>query len=82
MWMTFAPRIFASVTHWNATGWHSAMFDPWMTMTSEFAMSCTNWVAPPRPNEDPRLGTVEECQMRAWFSICTAPRLVKSFLMR
>ena len=39
-------------------------------------------VAPPRPNEDPRLGTVEECQIRAWFSIWIAPAAVKSFLMR
>ena len=39
-------------------------------------------VAPPRPNEVPRPGTVEECHMRAWFSICTAPIAVKSFLMR
>jgi hypothetical protein len=45
-------------------------------------MSIRLWVAPPRPNDDPKLGTVAECQMRAWFSICTAPAAVKSFLMR
>jgi len=56
--------------------------DPWMTMQSALAMSCRDWVAPPRPNEVPRLGTVAECQMRAWFSIWTAPAAVKSFLMR
>ena len=81
-WMTFAPRALASITHWNPTGWHSAMFEPWMTMQSEFCRSCWNVVAPPRPNEVPRPGTVEECHMRAWFSICTAPSAVKSFLIR
>ena len=81
-WMTFAPRAFASSTHWKPTGWHSAMFDPWMTMQSALAMSCRNWVAPPRPNEAPRLGTVAECQMRAWFSIWIAPAAVNSFLIR
>ena len=30
-------------------------------------------VAPPRPNEAPRTGTVEEGYMRAWFSIWMAP---------
>ena len=39
-------------------------------------------VAPPRPNEVPRPGTVVECHMRAWFSICTAPIAVKGFLIR
>ncbi len=53
-----------------------------MTMQSLFARSCWKVVEPPLPNETPRLGTVEECQMRAWFSICTMPRAVKSFLMR
>jgi hypothetical protein len=58
------------------------MFDPMITMQSEFARSCWNEVAPPLPNEVPRPGTVEECHMRAWFSICTAPIEVKSFLIR
>jgi hypothetical protein len=58
------------------------MFEPWMTMQSELDRSWRNWVAPPRPNEDPRLGTVEECQIRAWFSIWMAPAAVNSFLMR
>jgi hypothetical protein len=26
----------ASTTHWKPTGWHSAMFDPMITMQSEF----------------------------------------------
>ena len=30
-------------------------------------------VAPPRPNEVPRPGTVELCQMRAWFSSQISP---------
>ena len=33
-WMTFAPRALASITHWKPTGWHSAMFEPSMTMQS------------------------------------------------
>ncbi len=82
MWMILAPRAFASITHWKPTGWHSAMFEPWMTMQSAFARSCCDVVAPPRPNEAPRLGTVELCHMRAWFSTWIAPRPVKSFLMR
>jgi hypothetical protein len=75
-WMIVAPRALASITHWNPTGWHSAMFEPSMTMQSEFCRSCWKVVAPPRPKEVPKLGTVEECQIRAWFSICMAPRAV------
>ena len=81
-WMIFAPRALASATHWKPTGWHSAMFEPSMMMQSELAMSCRYCVAPPRPNEDPRLGTVAECQIRAWFSIWIAPEAVKSFFIR
>ncbi len=65
MWNTFAPRALASATHWKPTGWHSAMFEPMMTMQSEFSRSCWKSVAPPRPNEVPRPGTVAECQIRA-----------------
>jgi len=72
----------ASMTHWKPTGWHSAMFEPSMTTQSAFCRSCWNVVAPPRPNEVPRPGTVAECQIRAWFSICTAPKAVNSFLIR
>ena len=81
-WMTVAPRSLASTTHWNATGWHSAMFEPWMTMTSLFGRSWGNDVAPPRPSEVPRPGTVDECQMRAWFSTWRKPSAVSSFLRR
>ena len=82
MWITVAPRALASITHWNPTGWHSAMFEPSMTMQSEFCRSCCAVVAPPRPNVVPRPGTVAECQIRAWFSICIAPSAVNSFLSR
>jgi hypothetical protein len=58
------------------------MFDPMIVMTSEFWRSCWNVVAPPRPNEVPRLGTVELCHMRAWFSTWTMPRPTQSFLIR
>ncbi len=81
-WMTVAPRFFASITHWKPTGWHSAMLEPWMTMTSELIRSCWKSVAPPRPKLVPRPGTVAECQIRAWFSIWIAPIAVKSFLIR
>jgi hypothetical protein len=53
-----------------------------MTMQSALARSCWKVVAPPRPNDAPRPGTVAECQMRAWFSIWIAPSAVNSFLMR
>jgi hypothetical protein len=49
---------------------------------SAFWRSCWKVVAPPRPNEVPRPGTVEECHMRAWFSIDTAPSAQNAFLMR
>jgi hypothetical protein len=81
-WIRVAPRGRASITQRKPTGWHSAKLDPWTTMQPAFCRSCRNVVAPPRPNEIPRPGTVELCHMRAWFSICTIPRAVKSFLMR
>ena len=82
MWTTVAPRSLASITHWNPTGWFSAMFEPMIVITSAFWRSCWNVVAPPRPNEVPRLGTVELCHMRAWFSTWTIPSAVQSFLIR
>jgi hypothetical protein len=81
-WITVAPRAFAAITHWNPTGWHSAKLEPSMTMQSECCRSCMNPVAPPRPNDVPSPTTVELWHTRAWFSICTTPRLVRSFLMR
>jgi len=53
-----------------------------MRMQSEFCRSCWNVVAPPRPKLVPRPGTVEECHIRAWFSIWIAPSAVNSFLIR
>ncbi len=35
-WITVAPRALASITHWNPTGWHSAMLEPSIRMQSEF----------------------------------------------
>jgi hypothetical protein len=81
-WMIFAPRLFAYITQRFPTGWHSAMLDPWMSMQSEFARSRGAVVAPPRPNEIPRPGTVELCHMRAWFSTCTMPSAVNNFLIK
>ena len=81
-WTTVAPLAFASMIHWKPTGWHSARFEPSITMQSAFCQSCWNVVAPPRPKLVPKLGTVAECQIRAWFSIWIAPRAVKSFLSR
>ncbi len=81
-WMIVAPRFFASITHWNPTGWHSAMLDPSITMQSAFWRSCWKVVAPPLPNEIPRPGTVELCHMRAWFSTWMMPRAAVSLRMR
>ena len=81
-WITFAPRALASITHWNPTGCASAKFDPSITMQSAFCRSCRYVVAPPRPNEVPRAATVELWQTRAWFSTCTTPSAVSSFLIR
>jgi hypothetical protein len=50
---------------------------------SAFARSQTARLAAPRPKEVPKLGTDEECQILAWFSMLTMPRPPpKSFLMR
>ena len=81
-WMIFAPRFLASMTHWKPTGWASAMFEPSIRMQSALARSCWKVVAPPRPKLVPRPGTVEECHIRAWFSIWIAPSAVNSFLIR
>jgi hypothetical protein len=58
------------------------MFEPMIVITSAFWRSCCASVAPPRPNDVPRPGTVELCHMRAWFSIWIAPSAVNSFLIR
>jgi len=50
------------------------MFDPMMKTLSEWRRSIAKVVAPPRPYEVPRPGTVELCHIRAWFSMATTPR--------
>jgi hypothetical protein len=82
MWMSFAPRSRAFIAQRKPTGCASARFEPWIRMQSAFWRSCWKLVAPPRPSVVPRPGTVEECHIRAWFSIWIAPMAVKAFLMR
>ena len=81
-WMSFAPRSRAFIAQRKPTGCASARLEPWIQMQSAFWRSCWKLVAPPRPNEVPRPGTVELCHMRAWFSIETAPAAEKNFLIR
>ena len=81
-WMIVAPRSLAFMTQRNPTGCASAMEEPSISTQSANWRSCWNEVAPPRPTVVPRPGTVEECHMRAWFSICTAPIAQKPFLIR
>ena len=74
MWMIFAPRAFASIDPLEA---HRVALGHVRTLDDDAVgvrRSCWKFVAPPRPNEAPRPGTVEECYMRAWFSIWIAPR--------
>jgi hypothetical protein len=52
-------------------------------MASESARDINAVVAPPRPTEVPRPGTVELCQILAWLLTQTMPRPPeKSFLIR
>ena len=44
-----------------------------IVITSALARSHSDMVAAPRPKEVPKLGTEEECQILAWFSIFTIP---------
>ena len=83
MWINVAPRRCASTTKRNAIGWFSAILEPMFTITSAFSRSQRAMVAAPRPKDVPKLGTEEECQMRAWFSMFTTPSPPpSSFLMR
>ncbi len=51
--------------------------------SQQFSRSQRAMVAAPRPKEVPKLGTEEECQIRAWFSMLTTPSPPpSSFLMR
>ncbi len=82
-WMTVLPRRCASTTKRKAIGWFSAMLEPMTITQSELARSHSAIVAAPRPNEVPKLGTEEECHIRAWFSIVTMPSPApNSFLIR
>jgi hypothetical protein len=82
-WMIVAPRSFAFITQRKPTGWASAMEEPSIKMHSALARSCCAVVAPPRPNEVPRPGTVLLCHILAWLDTQTIPRPpVKSFLIR
>ena len=59
------------------------MLEPMITMQLLFSRSHRDMVAAPRPKEVPRLGTEDECQMRAWFSTLTIPNPPQnSFLIR
>jgi hypothetical protein len=53
-----------------------------MRMLSEFFRSMLNVVAPPRPYEVPRPGTVALCHIRAWFSRKTMPKVRVSLAWR
>ena len=82
-WMTLAPLRCASTTKRKAIGWFSAMLEPITITQSDSAVSHTAMVAAPRPKVAPRLGTEEECQILAWFSMLVSPRPPpNSFLMR
>ncbi len=81
--MTVAPRSRAFMTKRKPTGWFSAIDDPMMRTASAFWRSCCAVVAPPRPNEVPRPGTVELCHIRAWLLTHTSPRpAANSFLIK
>src|SRR5581483_8611283 len=82
-WMMVAPRSFAIITQRKPTGCASAIEEPWIKIQSALARSCCAVVAPPRPNEAPRPGTVLLCHIRAWLDTHTIPRpRVNSFRMR
>ena len=82
-WMTVAPRSRAFTTQRNPTGWFSAIDEPMIRIASALTRSCCAVVAPPRPNDVPRPGTVELCHIRAWLLMATMPRPpVNSFLIR
>ena len=81
-WMTFAPRSFASIDPLEADRvalGHVRPLDHDAVGVLEVLLEVGGASL---PNDVPRLGTVEECHMRAWFSIWIAPSAVKSFLIR
>ena len=64
-WMIVPPRSRAWTTKRKPTGCCSAMDEPMMRIASALARSGSAVVAPPRPNEVPRPGTVALCHIRA-----------------
>jgi len=78
-WMSLAPLTLACIGHRNATGWFSAMFEPMTTTQSESAIARGYMVAAPRPRRVPSPGTLELCQILAWFSMATMPSPRMSF---
>src|SRR5947207_10814819 len=72
--MIVAPRSLAFRTQRKPTGCASAMDEPSIKMQSALARSCCAVVAPPRPKEVPRPGTVLLCHIRAWLETQTIPR--------
>ncbi len=81
--MIFAPRSRAATTHWKPTGCCSAIDEPITMMASESCRLCWAVVAPPRPNEVPRPGTVELCHILAWLLMQFIPSpAANSFLIR
>src|SRR6266571_2719769 len=58
-WMSLPPASLALATQRKATGWHSAMFEPWITTRSESSMLRGYSVAAPRPSRVPSPGTLE-----------------------
>ena len=83
MWMILPPRRCASTTKRKAIGWFSAMLEPITITQSLFSRSQRAMVAAPRPKVVPKLGTDEECQILAWFSMLVSPRPPpNSFLIR
>jgi hypothetical protein len=64
-WMSLAPLTLACIGQRNATGWHSAMFEPMTITQSESAIARGYIVAAPRPSRVPNPGTLELCQILA-----------------
>jgi hypothetical protein len=81
-WMIVAPARFASITQRKPTGWHSAMFDPWMRMQSLFCEVLLERGGAAASERDPQTGDVELCHIRAWFSTWITPSAGESFLIR
>ena len=73
-WMILAPLARAFWIHFIDMTWFSAALLPAMRKTLLCWRSSQWLVIAPRPNEDPRLGTVGLCQSRAWCSTKSVPK--------